>query len=532
MQNILLYLAQPTVISLLLTFPMGIFSRAYGCEVALVELSSVSVTGTDSGASAEILAYDFDNKVMTVVNSLGSSIESFSLTTDLKGTGIRLDPIRVIQIDELLFENLAASDVTPTSIDVNEVKDLLAVAVSNGSESRGWVIFFDSRSLRHLAIVEVGFTPDMLLFDSEGKYLLVANEGEPSSDYSFDPPGSLSVIEIRSPPSDKLQFEHREYFFNTPLHAAPELELRQSGCPPDVQKDIEPEFIALDTRGERAFISLQENNAIATFSLRGMKFENIWSLGKKDHSKPGQGLDGNDTDGRLIPNRLPVFGLYMPDGLASFNVNDQDFIVTANEGDRRDYGNYRDFQRLGESSCSRSIELKRGYNPSDYERLFISHSRGEPADCSRLEVFGGRSFSIWDGAEGHLVYDSGDMFETILSRRGDGITELDKRSDVSGPEPESVEIANIMNRIIAFIGLERSSGIMIFDVTKPHKSSFLGYHSDPRGGHRGPESLEFISAKLSPNGKPLLLVSYEYSASVAVYQIMLESGLKKITGEN
>merc|ERR1712167_106364 len=107
---------------------------------------------------------------------------------------------------------------------------------------------------------------------------------------------------------------------------------------------------------------------------------------------------------------------------------------------------------------------------------------------------GGRSYSIWkwDGSSDGLtlVHDSGDQFETVIANKkvdcqacvactksdcssecadctfncGD-VGRFDDRSKAKGPEPECVEIANPSTSYgtqLAFIGMERTSGIMTF----------------------------------------------------------------------
>jgi DNA-binding beta-propeller fold protein YncE len=77
---------------------------------------------------------------------------------------------------------------------------LVALAIeANPKTSPGVVAFYNAADLRLLHSVTVGALPDMVVFTPDGKYLLVANEGEPNSygqPASVDPEGSVSVITI------------------------------------------------------------------------------------------------------------------------------------------------------------------------------------------------------------------------------------------------------------------------------------------------------------------------------------------------
>jgi hypothetical protein len=98
----------------------------------------------------------------------------------------------------------------------------------------------------------------------------------------------------------------------------------------------------------------------------------------------------------------------------------------------------------------------------------------------------------------------------------------------------------VLGRSYAFVGLERHSGIMVYDVTNPEAPVFQGYFNtrnfaqDPNqvgtteldntmincaAGDLGPEGLLFIPAALSPTFRPLLVVTYETSGSIRVFGI-------------
>jgi hypothetical protein len=232
--------------------------------------------------------------------------------------------------------------------------------------------------------------------------------------------------------------------------------------------------------------------------------------------------------------------MYQPDEIAAYEVGGKTYLVTANEGDARDYDGFSEEERVGDLSLDPTA-FPDAANLQEDEllgRLRVTNTLGDTdgdGDFDELYAFGGRSFSIWD-EEGNLIFDSGDQFETITAQlfpeffnsNNDDNDSLDDRSDDKGPEPEGITIGHIGNRTIAFIGLERIGGVMMYDITNPQKPVFVGYSNNrnfnvdatnPLAGDLGPEGVLFISKKDSPNGKPLLVVSNEISGTTTVFGI-------------
>jgi len=105
---------------------------------------------------------------------------------------------------------------------------------------------------------------------------------------------------------------------------------------------------------------------------------------------------------------------------------------------------------------------------------------------------------------------------------------FDNRSDDKGPEPEGVVLGEAFGATLAFIGLERIGGVMIYDVGDPTTPVFQDYVNNrnfdadpesPEAGDLGPEGLVFIHASDSPNGEPLLVVANEISGTTTIYQV-------------
>ncbi len=259
------------------------------------------------------------------------------------------------------------------------------------------------------------------------------------------------------------------------------------------------------------------------FALAG---SGLISLGIIDFDEPGNRLDASDRDNAINLQNWPVYGMFMPDGIASYQSSGHTYYVTANEGDDR-----------GEVSRIRDLTLDPEVFPNAAElqanaalgRLNASTIDGDldgDGDFDRLQILGARSFSVWD-SYGNLVFDSSDAIAEITAAltpdlfnadKGDA-SGFDTRSDNKGAEPESVTVGEIDGRIYAFVALERSGGgVLVFDVTDPVATQFVQYvriDSDI-----APEGLKFISADASPNGVPLLVVSNEVSHTVTLYQIV------------
>jgi len=440
----------------------------------------------------------------------------------------------------------------------------VAVARKRDDESerskRGYVAFFDTDG-NYLTCSIVGHLPDMLTFTPDKRRLLVANEGEPNDDYTFDPEGSISVLWVRSL---MWQLQYREYYqkfrwfrfyapyartagfrrFNRRKAELVESGVRIFGPEASVAQDLEPEFIAISDDSRTAYVTLQENNAIAVVDIRRSRVTSIEPLGLKDFTKTG--FDASNRDNSINIQPWPVSGMYQPDALALFETNGKRYLITSNEGDARDYDTFSEEVRLADLTLDPEIfpNSEMLLDNAALGRLRVTNQNGDldgDGDLDQIFAYGARSFSIWEAQPGRRggitqVYDSGSDLENItaslipgeFNSTNDENNSADSRSDDKGPEPEGVEIGVINGRTYAFIGLERVGGVMVYDVTDPEAPLFLQYvitrdftgdAEEGTAGDLGPEGLEFISAEDSPNGKALLLVANEVSGSISVLEI-------------
>ncbi|BAT53969.1 5'-nucleotidase/2',3'-cyclic phosphodiesterase [Nostoc sp. NIES-3756] len=254
-------------------------------------------------------------------------------------------------------------------------------------------------------------------------------------------------------------------------------------------------------------------------------------------------IDPSDRDNSINIRPVPVFGMYQPDAIASYTVNGQTYYITANEGDARDYTGFSEEIRVSDASYNlddatfpTETTLKQNANLG---RLNVTKATGDidgDGDFDRIEAFGARSFSIWD-SNGNQVFDSGDQLERITAAQvpslfnSDGSftsPNFDTRSDNKGPEPEGLVVGVINNRTYAFIGLERTGDVIVYEITDPTKPQFIEYINTPEDF--APEGLTFISAADSPTGKPLLVIANEVSRTVAVFEVTPPVRISDIQG--
>ncbi|MEI2776746.1 MAG: hypothetical protein V9G19_12420 [Tetrasphaera sp.] len=258
----------------------------------------------------------------------------------------------------------------------------------------------------------------------------------------------------------------------------------------------------------------------------------------KDHSVNRNALDPSDKDGGVHIRAGAVRGMYLPDGIAHYAVGGTGYLVTANEGDARDYDCFAEEERVADLTLDprvfpNAVALQQDAN---FGRLTVTTTAPQSArGYTQLQSFGGRSISVRNARTGALVWDFGASVEWLTSRRVPALfnadnTEngADKRSDNKGPEPEGVDLGTIGAKTHAFVGLERQSGIVVVDVSDPAAGQIVGYASnrDPEGdpeagtaGDLGPEGILFVPGADSPNGRPLLIVGNEVSGTTTIWQV-------------
>jgi hypothetical protein len=675
-----------TIASLIAMFSMG-----YGQSLDVEYLSTYRTNVFDEGA-AEIVVHDSVNQRLIFTNSDDNSVELIDFS----------DPANLTSFSSI--------DMSQYGGGVNSVATYdgyftVAVEADNKQEN-GSVVFFDG-SGNFIAQIEAGALPDMVTFTPDGSKVITANEGEPDDDYTADPDGSITIIDISGGInsvsqsnattvsmrsftgtldsdvrifgldtsnlffddfetdsldnvsvydvySDKsfywdnfsgdnfvevngfsadtfsldwlilpkvnlsaysdafFSFENTRNFSGGSLDLMISTDYDGSGnpesftwdtitnqavwsqgnytdttsgdislssyledevyigfrytaepgpgnatlwqldnfhvkAPLDFANNLEPEYVTVSDNSETAYIILQENNALAIVDLTNNTIENIVPLGFKDHSQSGNGLDASDKDDVINITTRPVMGMYQPDAIKYINVNGTGYIISANEGDARDYDAYSEEERIEDISLDPTAFPNAATLQEDTAlgRLNITLSLGDTdndGDYDELYSYGGRSFSVWNASTGALEFDSGDEFEqTIASEDPDNFNSnndendsFEKRSDNKGPEPEAAEVAYIQGIPYAMIGLERQGGVMIYDMSNPTSPSLVKYFNNrdfsvmdvenggvtnDSVGDLGIEDIEYIDASKSPDGKFYIVTSNEVSGTVSVFEI-------------
>lgn len=476
-----------------------------------------------SGA-AEIVAYDPATQRLFVVNGDSNTVEILSIENPS-------DPRPVGRI----FLSLFGAGVNSVA-----VRDgLVATAVAGFVKTDpGKMVLFSTDGV-FIALAEVGALPDMVCFTPDGRHILTANEGEPSDDYAIDPEGSVSIIEVPEDPRRLGQRHVRTADFRRFDASGVHSDIRVFGPGASVAQDLEPEYIAFAPDSSTAFVVLQENNALGVIDIENAAVTELLPLGFKDHRLPGQGLDASDRTAGIDIRPWPVLGMYQPDTMHAFTARDGvTYLVTADEGDTRGYPGFDETARVKDLTLDPEAFPDADMLQRDDQlgRLEVARTMGDDDADGRHErifAFGARGFSIRD-TFGNLVFDSGDAFERITAEHAPTLFNTDNvpdagfknRSDNRGPEPEALAVGRIGDRDYAFIGLERTGGIVIYDITVPAESSFVHFwtNRDPdpqaRTGDLGPECLLFIPSARSPTGAPLLVSANEISGTLTIHRLL------------
>ncbi len=466
-------------------------------------------TGMIQLGGAEIGTFNPTTNEMYVTNAEDNTLEVIDL-------GNPSNPVSVGSID------LAPYGGGVNSVDANQRIVVVAVEAEDKTENGSVLIF--NRDLELLHEIEAGPLPDMVRISSNGQFIVVANEGEPNSDYTVDPEGSVTIIRINSLATKVVSVKTADFnAFDDQIDELRASGVRIFGPGASVSQDLEPEYVAIDRSARVAWVVLQENNALAVVDLRAGEVLSIEPLGFKDYSLPGNEIDASnrdDIEGNF--QSWPVFGMYQPDAIEFFGG----YLYTANEGDAREYlSDDEETTFFNEDMRADDLTLDPGVFPdaetlqddANLGRLKVTDQLGDTdgdGDFDAIYNYGARSISVWD-TSGNLVFDSGNSIERAVLANG---TWEEDRSDDKGPEPEGLAVGRVGNRDYLFVGLERTSDVAVFDLSDRTAPELVQIISAPEG-NVSPEGLEFVPKGMSPADAALLVVSYEVSATVQVFEL-------------
>jgi len=523
-----------------------------GSDVTLV---TPAPTPTPTPAPADSEPLDI---TMTKVGAFETSVEGGSeivafdaATKRMFTTNGENDAVDIIDISNVTSPQLVSQiDLSPYGTGVNSVavqNGKVAVAVQDGNDTvgkkqlPGKVVIFDTNGAYEQNIT-VGYLPDMVTFNEDGTKVIVANEGEPNDDYSVDPIGSIGIVTVADGSYVDIDFAGKMF-----TDAQDGTAVRLGDTPSNDQaKDLEPEYVTVS--GDYAYVTLQENNAMAKVNLMSNTLEYVKSYGAKSWEADSNNTIDIEEEGEIMMKSYSgLFGLYQPDSIASYSVDGATYLVTANEGDGREYlyevpavdetdcdnqgGDWDDGECLMEShndekkisKLTLDASIADEYVDENDLKVMVDLGKNSSDEYEKLYTYGARSFSIWD-ANGDQVFDSGDEigkkvaeYQPVLFNQDEG--EMDGRSGNKGAEPEALTVGTIGDQTFAFVGLERQNAIMIYDITTPSDAVFVDYIDTETNGDISPEGMAFVPAADSPNGQDLLLVSFEVSGSTVVYEI-------------
>jgi hypothetical protein len=512
--------------------------------------------------AAEIITHNPQTDRLYVVNAEIGGIDVLDATTPANPERVDQFVLTDVWADAGEVTNIALQQGIPveqssdTQSAGSEPTSVLAVAiVAANPQASGRVVFYDVRERLPLASVEVGAVPDMVAFAPDGTTVLTADAGEPSPEYNADPPGTISLIDITA----GIQNATVETVDFT-MYDGREDELRERGVRvfgpgASASEDLEPEYLTISADSSTAYVVLQVNNAFAVVDIETATVTDIHPFGYKDHDATGNELDASDVD-RLTIRNWPIYGMYQPDAITSYEVDSKTYLVTANEGGMRDYEGFSEVATVSDLDLNpdafdladvSGVETIDDLQRSEHlGNLLTTTALGDVDGDGRHEeiyAFGGRSFSIWR-PDGTLVADSGADFELLVAMHHpeyfntDGLRNTPfSQSTVKGPEPEGIDIGRIGNRTYAFVGLERIASLVVYDITDPQEPSFVQYINnrnfeiDPLedikdgdvdvsdAGDLGPEGVKFIPAAASPLDVAVVAVGNELSGTTALYRV-------------
>lgn len=517
----------------------------------------ISITGTptstiyiiDNDNVAPIPSHQIELNYIGSFDPSGSSTSTCEIVVHDPATQRLFTTSAVAGFLDIINFGDPTTPIIISSIDMNVYGGVTSVAVKNGIVAvaspnidetlNGSVVFFNTNGV-FLNQVTVGALPDMITFTPDGTKVMTANEGQPNLSYSIDPEGSVSVIDISGGIPALTQANVTTLLFTT--FNAQEATLVASGvrklkASSTLSQDFEPEYITISADSQKAWVTIQENNAIAEINLATNSITSVWALGTKDVSIPGNGFDISDNNNQVLIANWPIQAFYMPDAVANYTIAGTTYLVTANEGDEKEFASLNERTTVGAATYvldpvifPNSSVLKQTYNMGRYRVSNLNGNTDADAEFETINAVGSRSFSIFNTTTKQLVFDSGDDFERYTASNLPTLFNADHESNTQkvrsrskGPEPEGVTVAQIGTETFAFISLERVGGVMVYNITNPNAVTFVDYknsrNTSAYSGDHGPEGITYVAPENSPTGTAYILVANEISGTISIFEI-------------
>lgn len=498
-------------------------------------INLIREASVDNGGEAATEIVKVSGNLLVSTNGAKNSIDIYSVA----------NPLAMAKVAELGLNDLLSNHPT---LDVNnitsvDIKGTTVVATYQNTDRTqpGSVVAYDVSDTNNISskVYSVGVHPDSIVMNSAGTFAYTANEGELGYQDGalVDGQGSISIINLISGAVTTIGFDGFTDEQLAGIRISPAAIDDHGSRAAAAVFDIEPEYVTLSPDESTLFVTLQENNAIARIDLSAIKagqpavgaeVMTLLPLGTKDHSVTGNELDASDRDGTINITNHPLQGLYLPDSIATFEVDGKTYLVTANEGDGRgdvddpeEKGRYGDEVRAKDANIDPTVAANLDLSNSGLGRIKISATDGDidgDGDIDVLHSFGARSFTIWS-ENGDLVYDSGATIEKIVAQamptvfnQSEGNGEFDNRSDDKGPEPEALEVFSFGGNTYLMLGLERAGASVMFDISNPEDVIFVDLIDGNQTGDIAPEEIEFAMI----NDRPFLFTANEVSGTISV----------------
>lgn len=511
-----------------------------------IELLSTVDSG-DGELGAEIPTYHAASQRLFATNGAANTVDVYDLSDPTA-------PERIKQISlDAYGDGITSVAAGAKVIAVAMTRDAKFSASGIPTAQNGVIVVLDTHG-KVLSSTDVGgVLPDAVSFTPNGLTAVVALEAEPvcalddpateeneAEDYSLahDPEGKVAIVNLSNPMKPKVATAGFDGFTVAEVEA---LNIAVNDTVNNVAKDFEPEYATV-VSNSLAYVTLQEANAIAEVNLSSASITRIINAGNTDRSVVA--IDASDKDDvSTLRKYQNVYSVAQPDTIASYGVHLDSYLVTANEGDSREWDCLDDDDRVEDLDVDSNALSEFYLSDERLGRAKVDPNLGDldgDGDYDELYLRGGRSVSIYKN--GSLLWDSGTLFDELqiaaLGNDTNGQWELSEdatewsydpqsRADDKGAEPEGIAVGTTGDRRVAVVGLERMSALVFLDITDAAAPSVISWEqmapveATPYAEAKAisPEGVLFIPAWKSPNGKPLVITSYELSGTLTVHQI-------------